>query len=287
MVKQHYRICALGLGLSLILLLSGLCLAQEEEEQQARLEGKITDVEKKPLADVEVQFKNQGTGQLMTLKSNKKGEFSIRTLFPGKYLLTAAKEGYVSHSLEVELEPGAAQGLSITLAKALSQEQQNQKDAYDSFQKGIALANEKKFDEAIVAFRTATELNPNFAEAYINVGMLLFQQAKDEEAEKALLKALELKPDEPKTKNTLGSLYFEKARVLLEADKIDEALEQLKTSYSYNPEYSYTSYLLGYAYSKNGNNEEAVKYFEAFLLKEPNAPQAAQVKDIVEKLKKQ
>jgi tetratricopeptide (TPR) repeat protein len=285
MVKQHYKIWALGLGL--VLLLSGLCLAQEEEEQQARLEGKITDVEKKPLADVEVQVKNQGTGQLLTVKSNKKGEFSIRTLFPGKYLLTAAKEGYVSHSFEVELEAGAGQGLNITLAKALSQEQKNQQEAYASFQKGIELAGQKQFDDAIAAFRTATELNPSFAEAYINLGMLLFQQSKDEEAEKALLKALELKPEESKTKNALGNLYFEKARVLLEADKIDEALEQLKTSYSYNPEYSYTNYLLGYAYSKKGNNEEAVKYFEAFLAKEPNAPQAAQVKDIIEKLKKQ
>jgi tetratricopeptide (TPR) repeat protein len=285
MARQHFKIWALGFGL--ILLLSGLSLAQVEEEQQAKLEGKIMDMDKKPLAEVEVQFKNQGTGQSTTVKSNKKGEFLFRTLFPGKYLLTTAKEGYVSYSTEVELAPGAAQGLTITLAKALSQEQKNQKEAYDSFQKGIALANEKKFDDAVVAFRTATELNPTFAEAYINLGMLLFQQTKDDDAEKALLKALELKPDEPKTKNALGSLYFEKARVLLEADKIDEALEQLKTSYSYNPEYSYTNYLLGYAYSKKGNNEEAIKYFEAFLLKEPNSPQAAQVKDIVEKLKKQ
>jgi tetratricopeptide (TPR) repeat protein len=117
--------------------------------------------------------------------------------------------------------------------------------------------------------------------------MLLFQLMKDDEAEKALLKALELKPDEPKTKSALGNLYFEKARTLLEADKTDEALEQLKLSYSYNPEYSYTSYLLGYAHSKKGNKEEAIKYFEAFLAKEPNSPQAAQVKEILENLKKQ
>ena len=285
MVKKNFKIWALGFGL--ILLVSGLSIGQEEEQEQARLEGKVMDVEKKPLPEVEIQCKNLGTSQVIAAKSNKKGDFVVRTFFPGKYLLTAAKEGYVTHSLEIELTPGSAQRLTITLAKALSAEQKNQQEAFASFQKGVELANEKKLDEAVAAFRTATELNPNFAEAYINLGMLLFQQTKDDEAEKALLKALELKPDEPKIKTTLGSLYFEKARVLLEADKVDEALEHLKTSYSYNPEYSYTSYLLGYAYSNKGNNEEAIKYFEAFLAKEPNSPQAPKVKEIVEKLKKQ
>jgi len=285
MVKDNLKIWALGLGL--IFLVSGLGIGQEVEEEQARLEGKIMDLVKKPLAEVEVRFKNLGTGQSTTVKSNKKGDFFFQTFFPGKYLLTTVKEGYVAHSLEVELTAGSSQRLTINLAKALSLEQKNQQEAFTSFQKGIELANEKKLDEAIVAFRTATELSPNFAEAYINLGMLLFQQMKDDEAEQALLKALELKPDEPKTKAALGNLYLEKARTLLEADKVDEALEQLKTSYSYNPEYSYTNYFLGYAHSKKGNNEEAVKHFEAFLEKEPNSPQAAQVREIVEKLKKQ
>jgi tetratricopeptide (TPR) repeat protein len=284
-MKKSLRIWALGFGL--ILLVSGLSIGQQEEEEQARLEGKIMDVEKKPLAEAEIQFKNMATGQVMTVKSNKKGDFFVRTLFPGKYLLTASKEGYVSHSVEVELQPGSSQRLTINLAKGLTAEQKNQKEAFESFQKGVQLANEKKLEEATAAFRTATELNPTFAEAYINLGMLLFQQMKDDEAEKALLKALELKPDEPKTKSALGNLYFEKARTLLEADKTDEALEQLKTSYSYNPDYSFTNYLLGYAHSKKGNKEEAIKYFEAFLAKEPNSPQAAQVKEILENLKKQ
>jgi len=275
------------LSLSFILLFSGFSLGRQQEEEQAWLDGKIMDAEKKPLAEAEIQLKNQGTNLVMTAKSNKKGQFAFRALFAGKYVVTASKEGYVTHSLEIELEAGSPQQLTINLAKALSPEQKNQQEAFASFQKGIGLANEKKLDEAVAAFRTATELNPNFAEAYINLGLLLFQLTKDEEAEKAMLKALELKPDEPKAKRTLGSIYFEKARVLLEADKIDEALEQLKTSYSYDPEYSYTSYLLGYAYSKKGIKEEAIKYFEAFLEKEPDSPQASQVKEILEGLKKQ
>jgi len=285
MAKSLFKISALGLGI--ILLCSGICAAKQQEDEQARLEGKIMDTENKPLAEAEIQLKNLGTNQIVTVKSNKKGEFGFRAILAGKFLLTATKEGYLAHSTEIELEPGTAPRININLAKELSPEQKNEKEAIASFQKGIELANEKKFDEAIVAFRTSTELKPDFGEAYINLGLLLFQQTQDEEAEKALLKALELKPDETKIKATLGSLYFEKGRTLLEADKIDEALEPLKTSYFYNPGYSYTSYLLGYAYSKKGIKEEAIKYFEAFLVKEPNSPQASQVKEILENLKKQ
>ena len=108
----------------------------------------------------------------------------------------------------------------------------------------------------------------------------------DEEAERVLVRALELKPEEPKTKEMLGKINFAKAKALLQDDRINEALEKLKASYSYNPDYSYTSYLLGYAYYKKENREESIKYFEAFLQMEPNAPQASQVREILESLKK-
>ena len=88
MVKRHFKIWALSLGL--ILLASGLSLVQEETEQ-ARLEGKVMDVEKKPLSEAEIQLKNVASGQMIAVKSNKKGDFFVRTLFPGKYLLTVSK----------------------------------------------------------------------------------------------------------------------------------------------------------------------------------------------------
>jgi tetratricopeptide (TPR) repeat protein len=269
------------------LVFSGICFGLPQEEEQARLEGKILDTENKPLAEVDIQLKNLGTNKLFAVKSNKKGEFAFRMLFPGKYVLTAIKKGYKTHSLELELNSDSPQRLAINLAKELSAEEKSRLEAVSYFQKGVELAKEDKIDEAVSAFRTASELKPDFTEAYINLGLLLFRQAKDEEAEKALLKALELKSEEPKIKATLGSIYFEKAKILLQADKIDEALEQLKVSYSYDPGYSYTSYLLGYAYSKKGVKEEAIKYFEAFLQMEPNSPQAPQVKEILESLKKQ
>jgi len=265
---------------------SNLALGQQMEDETAKLDGKILDMKKMPLAQAEIQLNHQATNRIFHSKSNKKGEFAFRMLFAGKYVLTVTKEGYKSYSMDVELQPGSRQEFEITLADELSSDEKNQREAFSSFQKGIELAKENKIDEAIKAFRKSTELKDDFAEAYSNLGILLFQQAKDEEAEEALLRAIELKSDESQVKVFLGNLYFLKAKTLLQDDRINEALEKLKASYSYNPDYSYTSYLLGYAYHKKENREESIKYFEAFLQMEPNAPQASQVREILESLKK-
>lgn len=265
---------------------SNLALGQQMEDETAKLDGKILDMKKMPLAQAEIQLNHQATNRIFHSKSNKKGEFAFQMLFAGKYVLTVTKEGYKSYSMDVELQPGSRQEFEITLADELSSDEKNQREAFSSFQKGIELAKENKIDEAIKAFRKSTELKDDFAEAYSNLGILLFQQAKDEEAEEALLRAIELKSDESQVKVFLGNLYFLKAKTLLQDDRINEALEKLKASYSYNPDYSYTSYLLGYAYHKKENREESIKYFEAFLQMEPNAPQASQVREILESLKK-
>jgi tetratricopeptide (TPR) repeat protein len=267
-----------------VLCFPALGLGQEEDEM-AQLAGRVLDMEKKPIAQVEIQLKHLGTGQTLSTKTNKKGEFTFRKLFPGKYSLTSVN-GYKSINQELELEGGDSRAIEIGLAKALSEEQKNQQQALASFQNGVSLAQQNKIDEAVEAFRKAVELKPDLAEAYINLGLLLFRQDKTDEAEKALLKALELKPEDTKVKEALGGVYFEKAKGLLQQDKTDEALETLKLSYGYNPTDPYTNYLLGYAYSQKGLKEEAIKSFETFLQLEPNAPQAAQVKEIIENLKK-
>ena len=264
-----------------------LGLGQEEGEEMAQLAGKVLDLEKKPIAQVEIQLKHQGTGQALSIKTNKKGEFTFRRLFPGKYSLTSAKEGYKSIYQELELEAGASRMVEIDLAREPSEEQKKRQEALALFQSGVSLAQADKLEEALDAFRKAVELKPDLAEAHINLGLLLYRQGKADEAEKALLKALELKPEEPKTKEALADIYFEKAKELLQLDKTDEALEKLKLSSGFNPNYPFTNYLLGYAYTQKGMKEEAIKSFEAFLQLEPNAPQAAKVKEILENLKKQ
>jgi tetratricopeptide (TPR) repeat protein len=272
--------------LSLFVILAPGVIRAQEEEDNVTLGGKVADVEKKPIESAEVNLKHATIGGTSSTKTNKKGEFSFRRLFPGKYDMTVQKEGYVSYSGQMELKAGTSPKVEITLAKGMTEEQKKTAEAVAAFKRGTELFQQKKTDEALQEFQKAIDLKPDFVEAYINKGILHFQNMQDVEAEKNIQKALELKPDDPKAKEIMANIYFEQSKTLLQNDKIDEALEKLKLANTYRPEYSYINYLLGYAYNKKGMKEETIKYFELFLQQEPTAPQAAQVKTLLEELKK-
>lgn len=62
-------------------------------------------------------------------------------------------------------------------------------------QYGLVLNNLGRFDDAEVAFRKSIELDPNLANAYGNLGVLLVRDmGRPDEAEEMLLKALEIDP---------------------------------------------------------------------------------------------
>lgn len=260
--------------------------AHINEQALAALKGKVVTINQEPILEAEIQLKHKETGQIFHSKSNKKGCFSSRFLPPGNYIITITKKGYKSYTGELELLPNTTRNIEITLAKEETAEQKLKKEAISSFEKGVKLAEENKLDEAIQAFQRAVELKQDFAEAYLNLGILLFRRQKDDEAEIALLKALELKPEESMSKEVLAEINYEKAKSLVQANKMDEALEKLKMAYSYNADHSYVNYLLGYIYYKKEMKNEAVKHLEAFLQFEPNAPQVEKVKELLERLKR-
>lgn len=263
--------------------------AQVNEQAKAKIEGAVLNPDNQPVPDAKIQLKHTESGQLFNLKSNKKGIFSADDLAPGNYTLKCEKNDYQTYTFEFQLSPASARKIEITLAYLAYEdtlEQKREKEALSSFEKGVNLTKEDKTDEAIQEFRRALELKPDFAEAYLNMGILLFQGQKDEEAEKALLKVLEFNPDETKSKGVLADINFEKGRKLIQENKPDEALNKLKQAYGFRPDHAYVNYLLGYLYFNKNMKEEAIKHFEAFLLLEPNSPNAEKAKQALARLKK-
>lgn len=286
MSKFAAKVLVIGFLAFLFFPVLGLAQQEQLEEETAQFTGRVLDLDKNPIAQAGLQLKSLETGKTLSGSTSKKGEFAFRLLAPGKFSLTVAKEGYQSISKEIELQAGTAPKVEIALAREPSEEQKKRKEALALFQNGISLAQADKLDEALAAFRKATELKPDFAEAQINLGLLLLRQGKTDEAEGALLKALELRPDETRTKDALASIYFDKAKELLQLDKFDEALEKLTRSSELVPDNPFTCYLLGYAYTRKGMKVEAIASFEAFLRLKPDAPQAPKVREILESLKK-
>lgn len=255
-------------------------------QEKGEIEGKVQNINEEAIPEAEVQLKHEESGEIFNFKSDKKGEFSSSSLPAGNYNITVEKEGYQSFGGELKLSPNKTRNIKVTLVKDLTPEQKRGGEAIAYFEKGTKLSKENKLEEAVQAFQKAVELKEDFFEAYVNLGTFLFQQQKDDEAEKALLKALELRPEESKPKEILAAINFEKAKILIQENKMDEALDRLKQSYNFRANHALVNFLLGYLYNQKNMKDEAIKHFEVFLQLAPEAPQAKDVKKLLESLKK-
>jgi tetratricopeptide (TPR) repeat protein len=68
--------------------------------------------------------------------------------------------------------------------------------AYDSFDRGLALFNQGRFDAAIPYFEDATHENPEFGQAYFYLGRAYISQSKWRAAIQPLRTAFRLSPRE-------------------------------------------------------------------------------------------
>ena len=93
--------------------------------------------------------------------------------------------------------------------------------ANEYFQQGLNFATQQNTASAEAAFRRVIEIDPNFAEAYANLGSILANQNKLAEALPYLETAIRLKPKVPE-------FYYMLAKVLSAQNKRAEAVESVK-----------------------------------------------------------
>jgi len=82
-------------------------------------------------------------------------------------------------------------------------------------QRAIELMNEGNVDGAIARLESITDLNPNFAETYYNLGVAYHKKGDFKKSITALNKAIKLKKDFPEAYYTLGVVYEELSSNLL------------------------------------------------------------------------
>jgi len=108
--------------------------------------------------------------------------------------------------------------------------------------------------QAAAAFKRALEINPSYPEAHNKYGYLLMIQGQLSEAEREYRLALENDPN-------LRAAHFNLARILIQHEKTEEAIEHLlKTLVPEDENTPRYMYALGAAYSRAGNIGEALRY---------------------------
>jgi tetratricopeptide (TPR) repeat protein len=123
------------------------------------------------------------------------------------------------------------------------------------YNKGNALGELGKPEEALEAFDKAIELDPKFAQAYYNKGNALGKLGKPEEALVAYEKAIEIDQKD-------AQAYYNKGNALGELGKPEEALEAFDKAIELDPKFAQAYYNKGNALGKLGKPEEAIEAFD-------------------------
>ena len=144
---------------------------------------------------------------------------------------------------------------------------------------GAQLLEQGQLDEAAAELRAAIKIDPKAANPQINLGIVLEQQNNFTESLATLDKALSLEPASP-----AAHLYAGMASVKLNDTSRGE--KELQTAYDLGgTSYAIALLHLGKLYMKRGEREMAIKAFESYLHESPNAANAAQVEELIGKLR--
>jgi tetratricopeptide (TPR) repeat protein len=124
--------------------------------------------------------------------------------------------------------------------------------------KGNAFSNLGRHEEALKAFEKAIEIKPDYHHAWYNKGVALYNFGRPEEALKALEKAIEIKPDY----HLIHQAWTNKGVALYDLGRPEEALKAYEKAIEINPDYHLTWYNLACFYSLKKDKDKALKYLQ-------------------------
>ncbi len=169
--------------------------------------------------------------------------------------------------------------------------------------RGIELYKQGKFSEAESELRTVVSENDNNARARRFLGLAMLEERKFDEAAEQLNKAAELEPG-AEAKGAIARLHAEKkeydqvesaldgasgadagyarALLLLHQKQFEESARSLEGYTENYPNHAYAHYYAGMAYNGSRRKDKMLSHFEMFLRLKPDAPEARKVRAVLQ-----
>jgi tetratricopeptide (TPR) repeat protein len=287
------RYGALGAATTLgTLLLAVSALAQYREYY---VTGRITDPQKQPIADVQVDIRDESTSTTFHVKTDKKGIYKFAGLPHAVYKVSFTKDGYAETTDEWKLdvkqdtmkkveiadmilvtqtqvretqriqatESGAKEAQQkirqgdLDGAIAVLQEvlKKSPDDANALFFLGLSYAGKKMYGDAVPPLTRVTELSPEFSGAWLELGVCHRGLNEMDKALEAFDKSLALDP-------ASADAAYNSGLILFETNRFEEALERFEKGLASKPDDPQLNEMAGRCYLHDQKLQQAVEHFE-------------------------
>lgn len=153
------------------------------------------------------------------------------------------------------------------------------REAEDWFQRGLTLEETgAPVEQAIEAYSTAVQLNPDAAGALVNLGTIHFRMGKLAKAEAFYRQAIQADPQYALAHFNLGNLYDEQGDAV-------RAREHYLGALKLNPQYADAYFNLALVCEQVGDNLKAVSYWSSYLKLDAASTWAQTARRQLERLK--
>ena len=280
-----------------------------------RITGKVLDAAGQPVADAQVRAAKRGETQpqVFNAKTNDKGEYSIRDLAPGEWVIEAMKEGVGTKEAAVTLvAEERSKSVDLTLAKAAPVVDPSV-EINAEHQRAVGLAQSGKIPEARKVYEDLLSKHPTVFQLHAMLANMYAAENNTAKGMEHIKIALEKDPENVDYRILSAELMMESgdkegARTILEAidvtkakdpraftnlainqinaGKSAEAIDLLTKLIAQFPNDKSLLYYRGRAYIAATRLPEAKADLEAFVAAAPTAPQAAEAKKLLEQLTK-
>ena len=125
------------------------------------------------------------------------------------------------------------------------------------------LADDKKYPEAIEAYKLAIRLDPNYAPAFGGLGDAYLNSGNSQQAETAYKEQVRLAPNDAQAQFDLGYFYNAMGRH-------GEAFAPLVKATSLDPNFAEAFYGIGYAYLRGADFEKSIPFFRSAVRIKPD-----------------
>jgi len=136
----------------------------------------------------------------------------------------------------------------------------------NAFTYGVAFFQHGFLDQAAESFKQVIAAQPDYPEAFYNLGTLYLRRNSVPEAQQYLEQTVKLHPNYPEAWNNLGMLAAQ-------AGNTEEAIRDFQQALQLRPNYATALVNLGNVYRRQGNLEESEKLLMRALDSEPDNPE--------------